>query len=578
MLDSIRRDGADRPYQINVGLSLLGMSLAEDAKDPSGVALWASTVARLYGNTGLYTEAFNYGLVSLENARKANSLKNEVQALSRLARTQRDLMNFEEAVIYAEKAIEKARGLPDSIAENRGWAFNMAGEINRLSGKYEDALPYYESAYLEFEKQDFLAGMEAVTHNKGLTMAQLGEYEQARDLLNIEMRSYIAVDPVRKLEYLLGMSEILAGSDSVEKALATAQEGIQFADSIDNLRWKINFLNRMAFLEKNRQNWEQAWVYREEAIDISEQVLGEKVRRQSEILDVRFDLNKLENQNSLLIEQNRNQELYTKGMAAIIILILVIASILIYNFAKTRRYTKELAQRNSQLDTLIQEKDVLMNIMAHDLKAPLHAIGGMMELISDPETPQQVRDVCIEKVNMALKRGTNLISNLLEMAALESGEIGVNLSETSLQGVMEEVIEDNSAHAERKGIEIKMDPVGEVEVRTDPVLLGRILNNFVSNAIKYSPTGKSVYMRLSEKENDVLIQVKDEGPGLTKEDQSKLFKKFKTLSAKPTAGENSTGLGLALSWALAEKINGEILVESEKNSGAVFSLRIPKAS
>ena len=74
MLDSIRRDGADRPYEINVGLSLLGMSLAEDAKDPSGVALWASTVARLYGNTGLYTEAFNYGLVSLENARKANSL------------------------------------------------------------------------------------------------------------------------------------------------------------------------------------------------------------------------------------------------------------------------------------------------------------------------------------------------------------------------------------------------------------------------------------------------------------------------------------------------------------------------
>ena len=306
--------------------------------------------------------------------------------------------------------------------------------------------------------------------------------------------------------------------------------------------------------------------------------MGEKVRRQSKILDVRFDLNKLEHENTLLVEQNRSQELYTKGMAAIIALILIIASIMIYNFVRTRRYSRQLADRNDQLDSLIKEKDMLMNIMAHDLKAPLHAIGGMIELIADPSTPDQVKQMCVDKTNAALKRGTTLISNLLEMAALESGELGVNVSEIQLKGVMEEVLEDNAAHALQKGINLKLESSSEVEIKTDPVLVGRILNNFISNAIKYSPSGKSVYMRMKDTGGKVLIQVKDEGPGLSEDDQSMLFKKFKTLSAKPTGGENSTGLGLALSYALAKKLNGEILVESEKDAGAIFSLQLPKAS
>lgn len=577
VLDSMHRIG-DRPYEINVGLFLLGMNLAEGSNDYSGLSKWASVTSRLYGNTGLYSEAYNYALLGLENARKAKSLEYEVQALTRMGRTQMDLQNYEDAIRFAEEAIEKSKKLPDSIAENKGWAYSMAGEIERMSGDYDNAIQRYQSAFRVFEDLKVDAGMEAVTHNMGLAEVGRGNYIVANSLLNAEMDSYIAYDPVRKMEYILAMSELLFKTNQADSAMSMARSGLEFANSIDNLRWKIEFLDAMAQLEREKQNWDVAWDYREEAITISEKVLGEKVRRQSEILDVQFALNHLESENTLLLEQNRNQELYSKGMIAIIILILVIASIVIYSFLRTRSYNRALASRNEKLDAFIQEKDVLMNIMAHDLKAPLHAIGGMMELIGDPETPPAVRKVCLQKTNIALNRGTTLISNLLEMAAVESGQIGVNLSQIRLQSVMEDVIEDNSAQAHQKGISLNMETFGEVHVKTDPVLVGRILNNFLSNAIKYSPKGKAVHVRLREKENGVFIHVQDQGPGLSEDDQTKLFQKFKTLTAKPTAGENSTGLGLALSWALAEKINGEILVESELNFGAVFTLRIPKAS
>ncbi len=577
ILDSLRHNG-ERPYEINVGIALLGITLGESAGDPVGIAQWATMASRLYGNTGLYSEAFSYGLMGLENAQKAKSLKLEVQALTRLGRTKMDLRDFEEAFRYAEQAINKAQELPDSIAENRGWAYNMVGEIKRTSGDFEASIAYYESALKEFKEINFEPGMEAVTHNMGLAEVGRGNYEKGSELLNAELHTYIAYDPVRKMEYSLAMSDLLEKTGRVEEGLDMARGGRDFADSIDNQRWMVKFLNQMALLEKNRKNWNLAWDLREEAIAISEEVLGEKVRRQSEVLDVRFDLKNLETENTILLEQNRNQVLYSRGMVAIIVLILVIVSILIFNFVKTRRYTKALSARNKQLDGFIQEKDILMNIMAHDLKAPLHAIGGMMELIGDPETPEAVRNVCIEKINVALYRGTTLISNLLEMAALESGKVGVNLSEVRIQEVMEDVIEDNAAPAHQKGISLNLEPAGEVLVKTDPVLVGRILNNFLSNAIKYSPKGKAVSMRIQEQADGVLIQVVDQGPGLSADDQKKLFQKFKTLTAKPTAGENSTGLGLALSLALAQKIKAEIQVESELNSGAIFALKIPKVS
>ena len=291
ILDTMRRS-SDRPYEINVGISLLGMNLGEAANDPKGVAQWATMASRLYGNTGLYSEAFNFGLMALENAKKANSLEFEVQALTRLGRTKMDLQDYKEAVLYAEKAVEKSRSLPDSISENRGWALNMVGEINRMSGDLEKAMGYYDLAFAEFESQGVDAGMEAITHNIGLAEVARGNYERGWELLHSEMDTYIAYDPVRKMEYSLAISDLLEQTSNADKAIEMAKEGMEFADSINNLRWKVKFLDQMAKLERNRKNWEAAWDLREEAIAISEDVLGEKVRRQSEILDVRFDLKK----------------------------------------------------------------------------------------------------------------------------------------------------------------------------------------------------------------------------------------------------------------------------------------------
>ncbi len=103
------------------------------------------------------------------------------------------------------------------------------------------------------------------------------------------------------------------------------------------------------------------------------------------------------------------------------------------------------------------------------------------------------------------------------------------------------------------------------------------MDNLVSNAVKYSPNGKNVYVRVYQMDRRVRAEVKDEGPGISAEDQKRLFGKFARLSARPTAGEHSTGLGLAIVKRLVESMHGEVWCESHLGSGAAFLVELPAA-
>ena len=109
----------------------------------------------------------------------------------------------------------------------------------------------------------------------------------------------------------------------------------------------------------------------------------------------------------------------------------------------------------------------------------------------------------------------------------------------------------------------------------DPDRIGQAIDNLVSNAIKYSPHGSIVHVTLAQKDNEAQISVQDEGPGLSEEDQSKLFGAFQKLSATPTDGEKSTGLGLSIVKKIVEAHNGSVEVWSQLGSGSTFSFTIP---
>jgi len=171
-----------------------------------------------------------------------------------------------------------------------------------------------------------------------------------------------------------------------------------------------------------------------------------------------------------------------------------------------------------------------------------------------------------------------MVQNLLDANRIERGEMQLNLAPTDLAPVLNAVIETQRPHATSKQQTLHLE--GEsipVVALLDPSITVQVLENLVSNAVKYSPPGKNIFVWLKPQPSLARMEVQDEGPGLSAEDQKKLFGKFARLSAEPTGGEHYTGLGLSIVKKMVEAMNGKVWCESELGRGATFIVEFPTA-
>jgi signal transduction histidine kinase len=130
--------------------------------------------------------------------------------------------------------------------------------------------------------------------------------------------------------------------------------------------------------------------------------------------------------------------------------------------------------------------------------------------------------------------------------------------------------------ADKKQIQLHVQTPEEIIIESDKLYLLRIIENLLGNAIKFSPKGKNVWVTVTGEPFGAIITVKDEGPGISEEDQKNLYQNYMRLSARPTGGESSTGLGLSIVKEIVDKMKGNIRCESKLGEGTSFSISLPK--
>lgn len=243
-------------------------------------------------------------------------------------------------------------------------------------------------------------------------------------------------------------------------------------------------------------------------------------------------------------------------------------------FAKMSEANAKLATSNEQLARLNQEKNEFLGIAAHDLKNPLTVIIGSAELLKMNLPPAQTTKFA-SNILGAGQRMFQLIKDLLDANAIEQGKFTSNIERCDLRILAAECAANNQTHATRKEIVICTEEGGPAWGRADRNATMQILDNLISNAVKFSTHKSTVLLKVAVENGYVSIGVKDQGPGLSEEDQKKLFGKFTRLSAQPTGGESSTGLGLSIVKKLAEAMAGTVICQSVLGEGANFILRLP---
>lgn len=237
-----------------------------------------------------------------------------------------------------------------------------------------------------------------------------------------------------------------------------------------------------------------------------------------------------------------------------------------------------LEERNYELQATNELKNKFIGMAAHDLRNPLASIRGFSEILLEGELSEEQRDF-LTMINTNSSHMLNLVHDLLDVAVIESRKLELDLQPVSLGKLVRERIAVFNGLAQHKGSRMVVTTDND-QADVCQLDIGRsiqVIDNLLSNAIKFSPPGSTISVTEQIDSQHVCISVKDEGPGLSEEDQKSMFQDFKKLSAKPTGDESSTGLGLAIVKRIAEAHKGEIRVESELGKGANFIFRLPKS-
>lgn len=254
-----------------------------------------------------------------------------------------------------------------------------------------------------------------------------------------------------------------------------------------------------------------------------------------------------------------------------------------------RSANHHLYQSNLELKRLNEVKSEFLGIAAHDLKNPLSAILGFTQLVAfslqeaangAPLDHAESIEM-LQQVEQSVSHMVQVIHELINSESLDSGKIQLNTEPLDLAKITRKVVAINQSNAISKEIELSFRGEPGLIAQADALRIHEAMDNLISNAIKYSPFHSSVEISLNELVDSggkqwVRFSVKDQGPGLTEADKGKLFQRFQKLSARPTAGESSTGLGLSIVKSIVELHHGVVRVESEPGKGANFSFDLPR--
>lgn len=481
----------------------------------------------------------------------------------------------------AEKQTQRSIGFLNHTDNKRLQSRNYIrlSEIYEKQGDYEKALASYQQ--YSILKDSLLYQEQLQQEKEKLKQYQIEstEKEAKLSLIDHEMQSLVLRNEKEIAERERQQIELLLKEKELQN-VSLQKEQLEQARAVQQLQLQ------QGKIEKETQ--EQAILLLEQRRDLQNAEIerGEllAIERQKEIA---FKNTELALQQSQLERAGIQQQLliYT-AILFFAIIIVVVTSYWIkrkdnrklqIQYNEINRQKEQIESINKTLVELNEEKNDLISIVAHDLKSPLNQISGMLEIIkltSKEQSPEQQEYTT--KIEQSTHRLKKMVSKILDVSAIEAKTLNITLEQLKPARLLEEIVNRFTEMAARKNIALLKEIDTTVpSIISDVSYVSEVFENLLSNAVKYSPLGKPVTIKLSHRTCFVRIEFMDQGQGISEKDMKNLFGKYRKLSARPTAGEDSTGLGLSIVKKYVEALNGRVWCESEEGKGSNFIVELP---
>jgi signal transduction histidine kinase len=552
----------------------------------SQLARCYNLISMVYKVQGNYPLAVHYSLKSLDIADtygiqdnfKASIIKNLSIIYFRMGK-------YSQSIEYINQALLLHTELQDeqSIADD----LNTLATIFSDLGDVDQSIDYFQQALAIHEKAQNYQRIQQIMANIGICFIEhpkssVFDPEQARRGIEFLYKA-LAVQSADDytysvIKYNMAQGHILL--QQIDLALPLLYEALAFFEENSLQDYIAACLNTIAIIlmdgDNHHCNKKLAEEYLLRAVDISRQTQSSvtlskscyylhQFYAQNKIWEKAFFfLNEYHQHHKILLHHDNLLTLEKLKMQLL------------------EKQKSVLQKKNDELVALNNEKNEFMNIAVHDLKNPLHSIQFITHLIiENPTIDIADRNKFITEILHLSGRMYQIIIRLLDINVLDQGQKKIVCEAISISSILLHMTDIYKVRAAQKRISLRLylqNPDTEYMAWCDLACIQQILDNLLSNALKFSTPDSSVIIRCSHHQKMIRIEIQDQGPGLTPQDHQLLFTRFAHLSARATAGEHSTGLGLFIAKRLSNMMNAALHCASTQGNGATFILDLPMAA
>jgi signal transduction histidine kinase len=557
-------------------------------------------IARTQWNLADYTAATASFHDAIQLAEKAGDLALLCDAETGLATIFHDLRQPDQESVHLEVARKLAEQLND--ARRLGDYYKVLGNQRATAGDHAGARAAHERSRQIHEQAGNDRGVADALQNLAALAVTPEELAQGEADCLRAIATYLQLgQPRPRLNAERELGRVLVQLGRPQEALPHLTTSLQLARQLNVRSAAASAYRELAAAHEAAGDLRAALDAQRHFQIETDAVLGERARQQIAVLNVTYEAGKRETEIALLRgEQARKQaELNAKNTA-------LVAADLALGRAKAIRLalgmgilagavglgafflhqrTRLRAERRLHAETQAAKeaaeeadrvKTRFLGIATHDIRAPLgHIVTLAGDLRKTAPSAEHAED--LDALASEAQRVLCLVEELLTLSALETGGLSLHRAPLELAEVTHAAIDALrwQATAKRQTIGFQSPPPGTTTLTGDAQRLHQVVTNLVSNAIKFSPPGSAIAVSFTRGESTLTLAVRDAGPGLSPEDAAKLFQPFGRLSAHPTAGESSHGLGLSIAHEIVRLHGGAIRVESQPGAGATFLIDLP---